>query len=943
MKKVLGFLCFLFLFFGGFRTYADSPITSAYIFRAYDDLEFVQKALEKGTLDIELLRYLGDSKNLLDERLAVINAIFASPNFKKQKDLADDFVQVVYGSSLKELKKDEISGENFALIGYLMAVENYQNPTEAEVYMEYALEKNQQSLTVNLIYALFMIHKTILEAEQSAEMIYNDWIQRIQSISERLRENQISFDLRPDFFEHYFKFMILPDNTSFSVSVEPSLLILNKGNTKEIKIHGGTTPFEVEIIKGEGDIHFDGVNLRVTGNKEGPINYILRDRFGISVQGSAFVKGTTEDYEKSEIEFFLDQEIFFRNGQKFEIDPGNGTKPVLNNDGRTLIPIRAFIESIGGIVGWNAEKREVLISLNNNNLSLFLDKKEANVNGKPLNMDTKPLIINNRTMIPLRFVSENLGFDVSWIGEKRKIEITAFSKKVNLNYLQKNGNHVNYGFVTKGNEWLYYVLKKDNEHRLFRKNIKNSIEEEFLREPVSYLNWQDGFIYFTGQDSKIYRIREATKERNLLVDVPVNEMMIIGDSIFFTAGNLDAKEENERFTTKLYKLDLTRKDAQIELIYNKEIWDLNTDGKFIYFRHLMQPQGEEGIYRIGLKGEDFAKLTNAFVYFYILRDDQIFYLDINRNIKRFVIGESIHEMVVEGYVYSFNVSPGHIIYLSVDDNSIYVSDLYGKDTRKIRGIPERTVVDINLLENLAYIYFNFSQASTTARVNDFVLNLNEIHTFRPESDKAYLSSQRVQEMVEDQLKLPHKGEEIVVLYTSKGVIKIRLFKEEAPKAVDNFVELVKRGYYDGLSFHRIINNFMIQSGDPLGDGSGGESIWQEPFEDEIHPGRVHLRGALSMANMGPNTNGSQFFIVQKATMEEYIMEQLEFLGVLDYTIEKYKNIGGTPWLDGRHTVFGHVFEGLEIVDEISKIEMQDLENGISKERVFIHKAEINFF
>ena len=130
----------------------------------------------------------------------------------------------------------------------------------------------------------------------------------------------------------------------------------------------------------------------------------------------------------------------------------------------------------------------------------------------------------------------------------------------------------------------------------------------------------------------------------------------------------------------------------------------------------------------------------------------------------------------------------------------------------------------------------------------------------------------------EQLQLPKEGEEIVVMNTNYGTIKIRLFPEAAPKAVENFKTHAKNGYYNGLTFHRVIDEFMIQGGDPNGNGTGGESIWGEPFEDEFHVDYHHIRGALSMANSGPNTNGSQFFIVQKTEVEKPLIEQMSELG-----------------------------------------------------------------
>lgn len=155
--------------------------------------------------------------------------------------------------------------------------------------------------------------------------------------------------------------------------------------------------------------------------------------------------------------------------------------------------------------------------------------------------------------------------------------------------------------------------------------------------------------------------------------------------------------------------------------------------------------------------------------------------------------------------------------------------------------------------------------------------------------------------------------------TNRGNIKVALFPEQAPKTVKNFIELSKKGYYDGIIFHRIIPDFMIQGGDPTGTGMGGESIYGEKFEDEFSKELFNLRGALSMANAGPNTNGSQFFIVQNQNVPSNMLEQLEGAGFPSEIIEAYGN-GGTPWLDFRHTVFGHVIEGMDVVDEMSSVQ-----------------------
>jgi cyclophilin family peptidyl-prolyl cis-trans isomerase len=126
------------------------------------------------------------------------------------------------------------------------------------------------------------------------------------------------------------------------------------------------------------------------------------------------------------------------------------------------------------------------------------------------------------------------------------------------------------------------------------------------------------------------------------------------------------------------------------------------------------------------------------------------------------------------------------------------------------------------------------------------------------------------------------------LQTNHGAIELELYPDEAPKTVDNFVKLARDGFYDGVIFHRVIPDFMIQGGDPTGTGKGGPGY---SFEDEFNEHKVE-RGALAMANAGPNTNGSQFFIV---------------------TTE------AAPWLDGKHTVFGRVANGMDVVDKISEL------------------------
>ncbi|NQJ73071.1 peptidylprolyl isomerase [Streptococcus suis] len=169
------------------------------------------------------------------------------------------------------------------------------------------------------------------------------------------------------------------------------------------------------------------------------------------------------------------------------------------------------------------------------------------------------------------------------------------------------------------------------------------------------------------------------------------------------------------------------------------------------------------------------------------------------------------------------------------------------------------------------------------------------------------------------------NEAAVKIKTTEGDITIKLFPEQAPLTVENFLTHAKEGYYDGTIFHRVIKDFMIQGGDPLGNGTGGESIWAGKgttidagygFKDEISAFLYNIRGSLSMANAGAGTNGSQFFINQNTTD---MSSQLSSSKYPTKIVDAYKN-GGNPNLDGKHTVFGQVIEGMDIVDKIASVE-----------------------
>ena len=149
-------------------------------------------------------------------------------------------------------------------------------------------------------------------------------------------------------------------------------------------------------------------------------------------------------------------------------------------------------------------------------------------------------------------------------------------------------------------------------------------------------------------------------------------------------------------------------------------------------------------------------------------------------------------------------------------------------------------------------------------------------------------------------------EKIAILETTQGIIEIKLYPEIAPKTCENFMGLIDKGYYDGIIFHRIIPGFMVQGGDPTGTGRGGESIWGQPFGDEVKPDlSFDKEGLLAMANAGPNTNGSQFFI----------------------TLAK------TPWLNMRHTIFGEVISGYDVVQKMEAETTDSSDRPITEQKI----------
>lgn len=274
-------------------------------------------------------------------------------------------------------------------------------------------------------------------------------------------------------------------------------------------------------------------------------------------------------------------------------------------------------------------------------------------------------------------------------------------------------------------------------------------------------------------------------------------------------------------------------------------------------------------------------------------------------------------------------------FVTMTEHPIYKERLFKmirKNTRRMLSVLLAAVLSAAMLSSCSNIQTTEEQPS--AETTEQTTEEATVGESTPSVEKITLSD----ESGLPQFNNPSEDSEVAIIHTTLGDIKVMFFPEYAPKAVENFLTHAKEGYYDGLSFHRVIDDFMIQGGDPKGDGTGGESIWGEPFEDEFTPQLHNFYGALSMANSGSNTNGSQFFIVEATSCPEQMISSMEQVseqdGGVSYpeaVIEKYQEIGGTPWLDYQHTVFGQVFEGMDVVDAIIAQAKDTDENGMVAE------------
>jgi len=255
---------------------------------------------------------------------------------------------------------------------------------------------------------------------------------------------------------------------------------------------------------------------------------------------------------------------------------------------------------------------------------------------------------------------------------------------------------------------------------------------------------------------------------------------------------------------------------------------------------------------------------------------------------------------------------------------------------------------------------NGSDSAANAVDHDAVFNFEQIDPADDAALAGIWTPEFIPGSLENQIGTPTVGEGFAIIHTNFGEIHVRLFPEFAPLAVQNFVTHARDGFYEGVVFHRVIEDFMIQGGDPLGTGGGGQSIWGRPFGDEFTPNLRHIHGALAMANSGPSTNGSQFYIVHNSGLDPFTISEFQnMLGLRDvvaedseYTygelfpsefefIEHYLAHGGTPHLDFGHTVFGQVFFGMDVVNAIATTPVDSSSRPLDE--VIIERIEILAF
>lgn len=424
--------------------YADSPITSTDFYTAYLDVEIVNTAESEGIVNSEIAKYLSSPENPIDVKAAVINAL--GWDFEGKSN-ADGYAKLVFGKSVKDLDLNNLSGDQLFCLGYLMAMDDYFNVDNAIPILEKANSKMADSLTVSLITAVVKAQKAMDDTENWNEV----WELVAGGV---IYDKDLKQDLRPEAGKIIFDYMSLysdePVTDPYSIVIDPPSITVDEGKSLTVSIIGGEAPYRLNNHVPEAELTISGNTLTAEGLKAGLAQVTISDKNNKSAVLPILVNPPAGE-NNIEILLYPGDPYMTVNGVRSEIDPGRGTKPVIIKN-TTFLPARALVEAMGGVIGWDKAENKATIRLGSHTIELWVGKNAALVDGLNITTNAAPQIINSRTMLPVRFISENLGFAVGWDDKTRRITVAGPVQQAPMG--NSAGNIINRSRVALEGEWF---------------------------------------------------------------------------------------------------------------------------------------------------------------------------------------------------------------------------------------------------------------------------------------------------------------------------------------------------------------------------------------------------------------------------------------------------------------------------------------------------------
>ncbi|HEY9058911.1 MAG TPA: copper amine oxidase N-terminal domain-containing protein [Pseudobacteroides sp.] len=461
MRKFILFLLLFTILLQMFPqvSFADSPVTNTQFYEAYLDINIVKKAAELRFVSDEIARYLSNKNNPIDIKAAVINAL--GWNYYG-KNIANEYTKLTYNKSVNELDLDSLSGSELLCIGYLICMGDYFNPQNAIPLLEKATQKINNSLTVSIV-------TSIVKAQ---DYLSYDWYKVWKVYEDVLNDKTLKQDMRPEAIEIINEYMSL---YSDSIGIEPPVITLKASETVTASIYGGKGEFKVLEAKvmekdefllyggaqipenafyaqdAKADIKITGNTLTLTAINPGTILLTIIDSNDETVNTPVVIypdhqqinKETTKEDEmptpsntpipediqldglntdeQQTYDWYMARNKITING-KLLIDE---VPPVMENN-RILVPVRAIFEALDGKVEWNEKTKTILGQKGLTKVELHINSTNAKINGKSVKLDVPAKIYNNRTFVPLRFISESLGAKVNWNANTNTAEIDTF-------------------------------------------------------------------------------------------------------------------------------------------------------------------------------------------------------------------------------------------------------------------------------------------------------------------------------------------------------------------------------------------------------------------------------------------------------------------------------------------------------------------------------------